>query len=99
MFFYLNYILLNYSILKNSGNFSIVKVGINLMTNETCAIKIVDKNLVTKKPEMLANEIDILLRVKHPNIIELKDLFDSDDYMMLCMEMYDLNLLCLYSLI
>lgn len=39
---------------------------------------------------MLTNEVDILLRVKHPGIIGLLDLFDTPDKMMLCMELYDL---------
>lgn len=65
-----------------------VKLGIQKSTNERCAIKIVDKLLVKNKPDMLANEIDILLRVKHPHIIGLKDLFDYEDKMMLCMELY-----------
>lgn len=70
------------------GNFSTVKLGINKETQERCAIKIIDKSLVKNKPEMLTNEVDILLRVNHPGIIGLLDLFDTPDKMMLCMELY-----------
>jgi calcium/calmodulin-dependent protein kinase I len=69
------------------GNFSTVKLGINKETQERCAVKIIDKSLVKNKPEMLTNEVDILLRVKHPGIIGLMDLFDTPDKMMLCMEL------------
>lgn len=71
-----------------SGNFSTVKLGIDKVTQERCAVKIIDKSLVKNKPEMLTNEVDILLRVKHPGIIGLLDLFDTPDKMMLCMELY-----------
>jgi len=69
------------------GNFSTVKLGINKETQERCAIKIIDKSLVKNKPEMLSNEVDILLRAKHSGIIGLLDLFDTPDKMMLCMEL------------
>lgn len=72
----------------SSGNFSTVKLGINKETQERVAVKIIDKSLVKNKPEMLTNEVDILLRVKHPGIIGLLDLFDTTDKMMLCMELY-----------
>lgn len=70
-----------------TGNFSTVKVGISKETGEKLAIKIVNKSAVKSKPEMLGNEVDILLRVEHPNVIALKDLFDTPERLMLCMEM------------
>lgn len=69
------------------GNFSVVKLGYKKDTNESCAIKFVDKSLVVKRPEMILNEIEILLRVKHPHIIELIDIFEDEDGMVLCMEL------------
>jgi calcium/calmodulin-dependent protein kinase I len=59
----------------------------NKETGERCAIKIIDKSLCKNKPEMLTNEVDILLRVQHQNIIALRDIFDTPDKMMLCMEL------------
>jgi calcium/calmodulin-dependent protein kinase I len=59
----------------------------NKETGERCAIKFIDKSLVKNKPEMLQNEIDVLLRVDHPNIIALRDIFDTSDKTMLCMEL------------
>lgn len=79
--------ILKCEILLHSGNFSIVKLGINKESQERCAVKIIDKSLVKNKPEMLTNEVDILLRVKHPGIIGLLDLFDTPEKMMLCMEL------------
>lgn len=69
------------------GNFSTVKLGIQKKTGKRCALKIVDKTLVTNKPNMLKNEVDILLRVDHPNIIHLVDLFDQPKALYLVMEL------------
>lgn len=51
------------------------------------AVKIIDKSLLKNKPEMLTNEVDILLRVGHPNIIGLRDIFDQPDKCLLVMEL------------
>jgi len=69
------------------GNFSVVKLAINKKTSERCAIKIVDKSAAKNKPEMLVNEVNILLKVHHPNIIKLKDLFDTSNTLYLVMEL------------
>lgn len=65
-----------------------VKLGICKENGESVAIKIVDKSCVKKKPEMLTNEIEILKRVDHPNIIKLKDLFETPTTLYLVMELY-----------
>jgi len=68
------------------GNFSEVKEGIARGSNVHVAIKIVDKNYVKHKPEMLRNEVEILLKIEHPNIIKLLDLFDTPEKLYLVME-------------
>ncbi|XP_049849978.1 myosin light chain kinase A-like [Schistocerca gregaria] len=70
-----------------TGNYSVVKVGIHRDTDEPSAIKIIDKALVKKKPQMISNEIKILLRIHHPSIISLKDIFDTPQTIMLCTEL------------
>jgi serine/threonine protein kinase len=69
------------------GNFSVVKLGICKENGDSVAIKIVDKSCVKKKPDMLTNEIQILMRVDHPNIIKLKDLFETPTTLYLVMEL------------
>jgi len=69
-----------------TGNFSVVKEGIAKSGNHV-AIKIVDKSHVKHKPEMLRNEVEILLKIEHPNIIKLLDLFDTQEKLYLVMEL------------
>jgi calcium/calmodulin-dependent protein kinase I len=51
------------------------------------AIKIIDKKRVKHKPEMLSNEVEILIKIDHRNVIKLLDLFDTADYLYLVMEL------------
>lgn len=55
-------------------------------TGEQFALKIIDKSLVgnSSAPK---NEVDILKRVSHTNIITLKDIFDSRTHLFLVMEL------------
>jgi len=69
------------------GNFSTVKVGIDRESGASVAVKIVDKSHVKHKPEMLKNEVEILLKIHHPNVIKLLDLFDSTENLYLVMEL------------
>jgi len=69
------------------GNFSEVKLGIEKATGREVAIKIVKKETASHKPEMLKNEVDILLTLDHPHIIKLLDLFDTPDTLYLVMEL------------
>ena len=68
------------------GTFARVKQGVNLRTREKVAIKIIDKNNIDVKVEALKTEVKILMNVKHPNIVNLFDVFEDDDKLYLIME-------------
>jgi len=71
-----------------SGAFSTVKMGVHKKTSEKRAVKIIDKEKIGKeKKEMLDREVDILKRIQHPNIISVVEIFESDKYLYLIMEL------------
>jgi serine/threonine protein kinase len=74
------------------GSFSCVYLGIERETDRNVAIKVV-KKLGNTKPDMLKNEIEILLKVHHENIISCLDLFETEDKLFIVMELYVIVLL------
>ncbi|KAH3829787.1 serine/threonine-protein kinase DCLK1-like [Dreissena polymorpha] len=69
------------------GNFSIVKECIHKRTNKRYALKIIEKEKCRGKEQMIQNEVAILKQVKHPNIVELVEEFDSHTELFLVMEL------------
>jgi len=70
------------------GAFSIVYLGINKINGGKFAIKVINKKDLGKDYEKnLKMEVDILKKVNHPNIIALKELFDTPDKLYLVMEL------------
>jgi len=70
------------------GAFSIVYLGVNKATGSKHAIKVINKKDLGKDYEKnLKMEVDILKKVNHPNIIALKELFDTPDKLYLVMEL------------
>jgi len=69
------------------GGFSIVYDGKSKATGKKVAIKVIDK----KKQDgeqlvLLQREIDIMKRLKHPNIVALYDVFDDPTHISLVLE-------------
>lgn len=62
-------------------------LGVHKATGVKVAIKVVDKAGVKQKPEMLKNEVEILSKVEHPNVIALFDIFDTPEKLYLVMEL------------
>ena len=63
------------------GRFSKVYNGINKKTNESCAIKVIDKTLLNETElEMLKNEMIIVQYVDHPNIVKFSSVIQSSHY-------------------
>jgi len=70
------------------GAFSIVYVATQRATGVQYAVKVINKKDLGKDYEKnLKMEVDILKKVNHPNIIALKELFDTPDKLYLVMEL------------
>jgi len=71
------------------GAFSTVRLGENRETQEQVAIKIIEKKSVVtdNAKKNLDREIQILTRVDHPNIVMLKDMYDTGDRFLFVMEL------------
>jgi serine/threonine protein kinase len=70
------------------GTFGKVKLGIDLITKQNVAIKILLKSRIVDKSdrERVAREIKILKMVYHPNIIQLYEIIENNDAIYLIME-------------
>jgi len=80
----------NYLIEKTigEGTFGKVKLGIHLPTNEKVAIKILEKDRIAdvSDVERVAREIHILKLIRHPNIIQLYEIIETQKSLYLIME-------------
>ena len=69
------------------GKFGLVKLGVHRGNGRKVAIKIINKKLVTSiDVQQVKTEIDILKIAKHPNIIQLYDVFENENYIYIIME-------------
>ncbi|XP_060102642.1 serine/threonine-protein kinase DCLK2 isoform X2 [Heteronotia binoei] len=69
------------------GNFAVVKECIERTTGKEFALKIIDKGKCCGKEHLIENEVSILRRVKHPNIIMLIEEMDTTTELYLVMEL------------
>lgn len=70
-----------------SGYFATVYVGIDKKTKEKVAVKMIDKKKVEESPHLQENEIEIMKKIHHPNIVSLKGVFDAPDTIIIVMEL------------
>lgn len=80
----------NYRIGKvlGRGNFAKVRHGIHKATNKAYAVKILNKNLMTKADKLaLKTEVEILCRIQHPNIVGMKEVYDTKTKVYLIMDL------------
>ena len=70
------------------GTFSVVKLGINKITNEKVAIKILKKKKMQKNKDKLRleREINILKRLHHINLIKIHKISEESDNYFIVME-------------
>ncbi|XP_018409848.1 PREDICTED: serine/threonine-protein kinase DCLK1 isoform X2 [Nanorana parkeri] len=69
------------------GNFAIVKECVERSTGREYALKIINKSKCRGKEHMIQNEVSILRRVKHPNIVLLIEEMDMPNELYLVMEL------------
>eukprot|EP01028_Stygiella_incarcerata_P007282 TRINITY_DN3007_c0_g1_i2.p1 TRINITY_DN3007_c0_g1~~TRINITY_DN3007_c0_g1_i2.p1 ORF type:complete len:232 (-),score=51.80 TRINITY_DN3007_c0_g1_i2:58-753(-) len=69
-----------------SGHFAVVKVAKNKKTHEECAVKIIEKGHVDVRKEAVWNEIDIMTRIRHPNLVELRGMYEDKKKVYLVLE-------------
>lgn len=69
------------------GNFADVRQCIDKITKKEFALKIVDKAKIRGKEDMIRDEIDIMRRCKHPNIVRMYEDYDSTRHIYLVMEL------------
>ncbi|XP_067441079.1 serine/threonine-protein kinase DCLK2 isoform X1 [Thunnus thynnus] len=69
------------------GNFAVVKECIERSTGKEFALKIIDKAKCSGKEHLIENEVAVLRKVKHPNIIMLIEEVDTPSELYLVMEL------------
>ncbi|XP_039731927.1 serine/threonine-protein kinase DCLK2 isoform X6 [Pteropus medius] len=69
------------------GNFAVVKECTDRSTGKEFALKIIDKAKCCGKEHLIENEVSILRRVKHPNIIMLVEEMETATELFLVMEL------------
>ncbi|ORX54885.1 calcium/calmodulin-dependent protein kinase I delta short [Piromyces finnis] len=60
------------------GSFAIVKECINKKTGESFAVKIIDKKHIEGQESMIKSEVNVIKQLRHPNIICLKEFYESE---------------------
>jgi serine/threonine protein kinase len=70
------------------GKYGVVKQAIHKRTKQEVAVKIVKKrDLSLKDLELLKREIEVLKVCQHPSIIRFFDVFETQDYIQIVMEL------------
>jgi len=70
------------------GGFSIVKKGKNKFTGEEVAIKCINKRTLKKEElQLLSREINIMQKLRHKNIVQLIDMYETPNDLFLVLEL------------
>lgn len=68
------------------GNFAVVRQCTSKATKKEFALKIIDKRKIAGKEKMIDDEIAIMRKCRHPNIVRLFEDYDTPTEMFLVME-------------
>eukprot|EP00002_Diphylleia_rotans_P012236 TRINITY_DN2395_c0_g1_i1.p1 TRINITY_DN2395_c0_g1~~TRINITY_DN2395_c0_g1_i1.p1 ORF type:complete len:324 (+),score=82.00 TRINITY_DN2395_c0_g1_i1:54-1025(+) len=69
-----------------SGSFAVVKAVREKATGQKYALKIVNKKSADADMESLEREMQIMTLIKHPNIVQLKEIYESPAKLFIVME-------------
>ncbi|KRZ06321.1 NUAK family SNF1-like kinase 1 [Trichinella zimbabwensis] len=71
-----------------SGTYGKVSLAIDHRTSEQVAIKVIKKLSIENSQDLLRirREIQVMSMLKHPNIIEIKEVFENDEKIVIIME-------------
>ena len=68
------------------GHYGVVRKCVNRATGEKCAVKAIPRAKI-HRPEVLEREISILRNLKHPNIVEIRDVFQDPHHVFIVTEL------------
>lgn len=72
------------------GKFSVVHMGKEMSTGKRYAIKILDKSKIDQRvKEALQQEIAILNVVRHPRIVQMKEVFETQERYYIVLRLYE----------
>ena len=80
-----------------NGTFATVKTGIHKVSGEKFAIKIIDKQkflLNARRKDALMDEVNVLTKVSHENIIKIYEMFETAKSLYLVLELVTGSNLC-----
>uniref|UniRef100_A0A8C6UCU3 Calcium/calmodulin-dependent protein kinase 1Da n=1 Tax=Neogobius melanostomus TaxID=47308 RepID=A0A8C6UCU3_9GOBI len=70
-----------------TGAFSEVVLAQEKLTGRTFAVKCIPKKALKGKESSIENEIAVLRKIKHENIVALEDIYESPDHLYLIMQL------------
>ena len=71
-----------------SGSYAKVKVGEDRATSAKYAIKVIDRSkLTTEDADALGMEVATMMRVHHPNIVALREVYDAPKEFVMVLEL------------
>eukprot|EP01133_Synstelium_polycarpum_P016778 gene16778-19951_t len=73
-----------------SGNFATVRMAVHKETGLKYALKVIDKkkmSMTSKRKDALMDEVNVLTKVKHTNIISIKEVFETNKTLYLVLEL------------
>ena len=69
------------------GSYSVVKLGTRISDGKKVAVKIVSRGKLEREDELsLRIEVEVLMSLNHPNIVQALDFFEEEDYFYVVLE-------------